>query len=92
MWYIVIGIIVLGVVAAIAGYFRNRKWQKMLERGEISEIPEAQELVTDECCGQHETCERDSLLAAVSKKIEYMTMKNWTVFGESRPMHTMKMP
>ena len=64
MWYIVIGIIVLGVVAAIAGYFRNRKWQKMLERGEISEIPEAQELVTDECCGQH-------LLAAVSKKIEY---------------------
>ena len=23
------------------------------------------------CCGQHETCERDSLLAAVSKKIEY---------------------
>ena len=38
---------------------------------EITEIPEAQELVTDECCGQHETCERDSLLAAVSKKIEY---------------------
>ena len=32
MWYIVIGIIVLGVVAAIAGYFRNRKLQKMLER------------------------------------------------------------
>lgn len=91
MWYIVIGIIVLGVVAAIAGYFRNRKLQKMLERGEISEIPEAQELVTDECCGQHETCERDSLLAAVSKKSSIMTMKNWTVFGESRPMHTMKM-
>ena len=71
MWYIVIGIVVLGIVAAIAGYFRNRKLQKMLERGEITEIPEAQELVTDECCGQHETCERDSLLAAVSKKIEY---------------------
>ena len=59
MWYIVIGIVVLGVVAAIAGYFRNRKLQKMLERGEITEIPEAQELVTDECCGQHETCERE---------------------------------
>ena len=41
MWYIVIGIVVLGVVAAIAGYFRNRKLQKMLERGEITEIPEA---------------------------------------------------
>lgn len=43
----------------------------MLERGEISEIPEAQEIVEEECCGQHETCERDSLLAAVSKEIEY---------------------
>ena len=24
-----------------------------------------------ECCGQHEVCEKDSLLAALSKKIEY---------------------
>ena len=72
MWYIVIGIIVLGIVAAIAGYFRNRKLQQMLERGEISEIPEPKELTEEEeCCGQHETCERDSLLAAVSKGIEY---------------------
>lgn len=72
MWYIVIGIIALGVVAAIAGYFRNRKLQQMLERGEIDEIPEARELTAEEeCCGQHETCERDSLLAAVSKTIEY---------------------
>lgn len=70
MWYIVLGIIVLGIIAAIAGYFRNRKLQQMLERGEINEIPEAQEL-EEECCGQHETCERDSLLAAVSKGIEY---------------------
>ena len=67
MWYIIIGVIVLGVLAAVAGYFRNKKLQKMLERGEISEIPE----IPEECCGQHETCERDSLLAAVSKKIEY---------------------
>ena len=35
MWYIVISLIGLGVVAAIAGYFRNKKLQKMLERGEI---------------------------------------------------------
>ena len=67
MWYIIIGVIVLGVLAAVAGYFRNKKLQKMLERGEISEIRE----IPEECCGQHETCERDSLLAAVSKKIEY---------------------
>lgn len=70
MWYIIIAVIVLGVIAAVAGYFRNKKLQKMLERGEIAEIPEARE-IPEECCGQHETCERDSLLAAVSKKIEY---------------------
>lgn len=70
MWYIIIGIVALGFVAAAAGYFRSRRLQRMLERGEISEIPEARE-IAEECCGQHETCERDSLLAAVSKKIEY---------------------
>lgn len=70
MLYIIIGIIALGIVAAIAGYFRNRKLQRMLERGEIAEIPEAQE-IPEECCGAHETCERDSLLAAVSRQIEY---------------------
>ena len=68
---IIIGVLLLlGVVAAIAGYFRNRKLQAMLERGEIDKIPDPQE-IPEECCGQHETCERDSLLAAVSKAIEY---------------------
>ena len=27
--------------------------------------------VDSECCGQHAVCEKESLLAAVSKKIEY---------------------
>lgn len=70
MWYILLSLVVLGIVAAILGYFRNKKLQKMLERGEITEIPEPQE-IPEECCGQHEVCERDSLLAAVSKSIEY---------------------
>ena len=70
MVYIVLGIIVLGGVAAVLGYFRSRKLQRMLERGEISEIPEAKE-IPEACCGQHELCERDSLLAAVSRKIDY---------------------
>lgn len=70
MWYIITGILVLGILAAVAGYIRNRRLQQILERGEITEIPEAKE-IPEECCGQHETCERDSLLAAVSKQIEY---------------------
>ena len=91
MWYIVISLIGLGVVAAIAGYFRNKKLQKMLERGEISEIPEAQE-IPEVCCGQHETCERDSLLAAVSKKIEYYNDVNWIGSKEWKRTLTMRKP
>ena len=42
---IIIGVLLLlGVVAAIAGYFRNRKLQAMLERGEIDKIPDPQEI------------------------------------------------
>lgn len=70
MFYLIIGLIALGVVAALMGYLRNKKLEQMFERGEIAEIPEARE-IPDECCGAHEVCERDSLLAAVSKKIEY---------------------
>ena len=70
MWYFILSLVALGVVAAILGYFRNRKLQRMLERGEISEIPEPRE-IPEQCCGQHEVCELDSLLAAVSKQIEY---------------------
>lgn len=70
MFYLIIGLIALGVVAAVMGYFRNKKFERMLERGEIAEMPEVKE-IPDECCGAHEVCERDSLLAAVSKKIEY---------------------
>lgn len=70
MWILIISLIVLAFVAAIAGTIRNRKLQKKIDRGELDAMPEVQE-VDVECCGQHETCEKDSLLAAVSKKIEY---------------------
>lgn len=70
MWILIISLIILALVAAVAGVIRNRKLQKKIDRGELEAMPEVQE-VDAECCGQHEICERDSLLAAVSKKIEY---------------------
>lgn len=60
----------MAVVAAIIGSIRYRHLQKKVERGELHAMPEVVE-VDEECCGQHETCERDSLLAAVSKGIVY---------------------
>ncbi len=55
----------------IAGFFRNRSLQKKLEAGEITELPSIKQINDMECCGQHEVCEKESLLAAVSKEIEY---------------------
>lgn len=71
MSYLILGIIVLGIVAFVAGYIREQKLKKQLERGEITELPSIKQVEDMECCGQHETCEKDSLLAAVSKEIEY---------------------
>lgn len=49
---------------------RNRRLQRKVEQGEMEELPEVNP-VDMECCGQHEVCEKESLLAAVSQKIEY---------------------
>lgn len=70
MWILIISLIVLAAIAAIAGSVRYRRLQKKIDRGELEAMPEVKE-VDAECCGQHEVCEKESLLAAVSKKIEY---------------------
>ena len=70
MWILIISLIALALVAATAGIIRNRKLQKKIDRGELDAMPEVQDEVR-RLCGQHEICERDSLLAAVSKQIEY---------------------
>ncbi len=71
MLHLIIGLILLGVVAFIISYFRNRSLQKKLEKGEIKELPSVRQVADSECCGQHEVCEKESLLAAISKEIEY---------------------
>lgn len=71
MTYLIVGLIVLGFVAFAAGFFREKKLKRQLERGEIADLPSIKQVEDMECCGQHETCEKESLLAAVSKQIEY---------------------
>ena len=53
-----------------AGYVYNRNIRKKIERGELKEDPTVT-TVDGECCGQHAVCEKESLLAAVSRQIEY---------------------
>ena len=69
---ILITILLLGALTALFfGYLRNRKIQKKIDSGELTEFPSIKQIQDMQCCGQHETCEKESLLAAVSKQIEY---------------------
>ena len=70
MWILIISLFLVIGLGALAGLWYNHKLRKQLERGEIEAMPEVKE-VDSECCGQHEVCEKESLLAAVSKGIEY---------------------
>ncbi len=71
MIYLLLSLFMLGILAFVVGFFRNRSLQKKIDKGEIDERPSVVQIQNMECCGQHEVCERDSLLAAVSKEIEY---------------------
>ncbi|MGL4993378.1 MAG: phospholipase [Bacteroidales bacterium] len=70
MQILLIALLLLGVVAAVAGFFYHRSIARKIATGEISEAPAIGE-VEEECCGAHSTCEKDSLLTAVSKEIVY---------------------
>lgn len=70
MWILIVSLLVLGMVAAVAGIVRNHRLEKKVESDELEAMPEVNP-VDMECCGQHEVCEKESLLAAVSKQIEY---------------------
>jgi succinate dehydrogenase flavin-adding protein (antitoxin of CptAB toxin-antitoxin module) len=70
MWILIIALLAVALVALGAGYLRERSINKKIESGEMESFPEVKE-PDAECCGQHEVCEKESLLAAVSKRIEY---------------------
>lgn len=70
MWILILALVGVALFGLVAGYFYNRNIQKKIERGELKEAPPVVD-VDSECCGQHQICEKESLLAAVSKKIEY---------------------
>ena len=70
MWFLIVALLALTVVAMVIGKIYYHRINKKIARRELTEVPDVVE-ADAECCGQHETCEKDSLLAAVSKGIEY---------------------
>lgn len=69
MKILVIALALLGLFSFIYGVIRNKRIGR--EKAEGRYIEEEIKEIDSGCCGQHEMCEKDSLLAAVSKEIEY---------------------
>lgn len=70
LWAI-IALTALAFVAALIGIIQNRRQKQRIVLGLESEEEETYTATPGGCCGMHMTCERDSLLAAVSTKIVY---------------------
>ena len=70
MLILITGLGALALLALMLGSMRNRRLHRKVEEGEQEVLPAVQ-LADMECCGQHAICEKESLLAAVSKQIEY---------------------
>lgn len=83
MWYILASIVVLGFVSAWLDKRYKRKLKQKVEPGEIAGQQQAKKS-DPECCGMHEICEKESLLAAVSKEIEYYDDEELDRFRERR--------
>lgn len=61
---VITAILVLGCVAALAQWWHQRR------HPEEKDVPQVNPFDM-ECCGQHEVCEKESLLAAISRDIVY---------------------
>lgn len=70
MGILLVSLIAVTLIAMGVGKLYYWQINRKIKKGELKEVPPVME-VDEECCGQHETCEKDSLLAAVSKGIEY---------------------
>ena len=75
MLYLIYALVALLICVGGFSFLGHKRYQKRVEEGtarpdETSPLEVTKE-VPEECCGQHATCERDSLLAAVSKEIIY---------------------
>lgn len=83
MSYLIISLLALGALAFVAGLIVNHfKANNEMDTDNMPSIKQVQDM---ECCGQHEVCEKESLLAAISKEIEYYNDEELDRFVGKRP-------
>ena len=66
---LLLSLFVLFVIAIVLGFASERRERRRAASGAPPAPPAAPR--PEGCCGQHEVCEKESLLAAVSREIEY---------------------
>lgn len=66
MFVLILALFALFAFSVLLGQLRARHYRRRNEA-----VPEVKQARPDGCCGQHEVCEKESLLAAVSRDIEY---------------------
>lgn len=73
MTILLLALAFLGLAALIAGWWGNRRRSKREGLREMEEDAPPTPVTErpEGCCGQHAVCEKDSLLAAVQREIEY---------------------
>ena len=73
MTILLFALFVLGLFTALIAAISNYRNRQKVERGELAEMPaDVVRRVQDmECCGQQEVCEKEELLKAVAKGVEY---------------------
>lgn len=71
MEVLILSLLGLFCVALLLGALRNRRLRRQVKDGRLTAMPGVQTNRPDGCCGQHAVCEKESLLAGVSREIEY---------------------
>ena len=79
MWYLVLGIIVLGAVSAVIGLSDDRRRRRRSPEADVLQAS------PPDCCGRHEVCERDRRFSAVREETVYYDDEELDVYRGTAP-------
>ena len=93
MWILVLSLIVLGILAALAGFIRNRSLQKMIAKGELDKMPEVKMVLdcgADSCeLDEGGSCNLDCMTPIIKKDIDYYDDEELDVYkGKASNQYT----